>query len=97
MSAKNWLKPLRWLEKLIGVVKLVERPMTFYTLVVIFSFYLIYTLIPGDDGAMSIGTALAILSITLLDGVICVCVYLWGKAKLAADPGAFSDSTSSST
>ena len=74
LNAAQWA--LGALKRIIEVSKMVRRPMTFFTLTMICSFGLIWALLPEDESALSIGTALAIGFLAGLNGVICVCVYL---------------------
>ena len=78
----GWI--LEQLGKLIGLAKLVRRPMTFYTLVALFSFILMWLLVPEAGENSSVTTAALFGSLCIVVSVDCCCVYLWNKAKLDA-------------
>ena len=80
-------------EKLLWISKQVRRPMTFYTLTTLASFGLIWNILPDENGTFTVGRSVAIGCFCGVIVANCIMVYLWSKAKLAADPGSLSDTS----
>ena len=80
-------------EKLLWISKQVRRPMTFYTLTTLVSFGLIWNILPDGNGTFTVGRSVAIGCFCSVIVANCIMVYLWSKAKLAADPDSLSDTS----